>query len=108
MALGIAKTIKRFAFWSRPEAPSASRRFGGRAAVDQPGLLEVHGRSIPGVIQNVGLRGVFFASLELPEIDARGTLWGPEGRPIDVQVSWRSLGSIRGVGLRFDAQSPPS
>lgn len=98
--------MKRFAFWSRQEAPAASRRFGGRATIDQPGLLEVHGRSIPGVIQNVGLRGVFFASLELPEVDARGTLWGPNGRKVDVRVTWRSHGSIRGVGLSFDAQAP--
>ena len=71
------------------------RRFGGGQDAE-----------IPGVIQNVGLRGVFFAALELPEVDARGTLWGPGGRPIDVQVTWRSLGSIRGVGLRFDAPPP--
>ncbi len=106
MGLGIARTVKRFAFWSRQEEPAASRRFGGRATIDQPGLLEVHGRSIPGVIQNVGLRGVFFAALELPEVDACGTLWGPSGRKMDVRVTWRSLGATRGVGLSFDAPPP--
>ena len=104
--MGIIRKMKRFAFWSRHEEPGLSRRFGNRATIDQPGLLEVHGRSIPGVIHNVSLRGVFFSSLEVPEVDAPGILWGPNGRKVDVRVAWqRRSRSSRGVGLTFERRT---
>ncbi len=78
-------------------------RFGQRVDVHQPAQLAIGDRVLLGVIENVGLRGVFFAAPRPPEIDHRGTLRGPEGRPIPVRVVWQRRGDLPGVGLAFDS-----
>ena len=79
------------------------RRFGQRVAVHQPAQLAVGDRVLLGVIENVGLRGVFFAAPRPPDIDRRGVLRGPEGKPIAVRVVWQRRGDLPGVGLAFDS-----
>ncbi len=83
------------------DAPS--RRFGNRADIQQPGILTIDGRAVSGVIQNVGLRGAFFATGELPVPGARGVLTRRGGRGVNVQVIWQKRAPEPGVGLRFDS-----
>jgi len=79
------------------------RRFGNRAEIEQPGTLTIDGRAATGVIQNVGLRGAFFATGNLPAPGTRGVLTRHGGRGVNVQVVWQKQGPQPGVGLRFDS-----
>lgn len=81
----------------------AGRRFGNRAEIQQPGTLTIDGREVSGIIQNVGLRGAFFATGQLPAPGTRGVLARDGGRGINVQVIWQKRGAQPGVGLRFDS-----
>lgn len=82
---------------------SMDARYGGRVSILQVGALVIGDRSVPGVIQNVGLRGAFFAGGWLPKVGQRGTLLGPMGRPIPVRVVSRRRFGNAGVGLAFDS-----
>ncbi len=79
------------------------RRFGNRAEIEQPGTLTINGQEVTGTIQNVGLRGAFFATVQLPAPGTRGVLARNGGRGIHVQVVWQQRGAQPGVGLRFDS-----
>ena len=83
--------------------PTQSRRFGNRATIEQPAMLTVDGRIIPGVISNVGLRGAFFTAAELPHPGTAGMLQREGARGVDVWVVWQRDGANGGVGLSFDA-----
>ncbi len=80
-----------------------SRRFGNRATIEQPAILTVGEQAIRGVISNVGLRGAFFASSDLPAAGTAGTLAREGARGVDVWVVWQREGVQPGVGLSFDA-----
>jgi hypothetical protein len=78
-------------------------RFGGRATIQQPGVLEIGGKTIPGVIRDVGLQGVFFATPYAPATGTTGTLRRYGGKGIAVRVVRRAETGSPGVGLAFDS-----
>jgi hypothetical protein len=81
------------------------KRFGGRVSVLQHGELEVEGRAVDGVIQDVGLGGAFFWAKWLPKVGQTGTLRGPDKRPITVRVVRKSRFGRSGVALAFDSDT---
>jgi PilZ domain-containing protein len=76
-------------------------RFGNRAAIRQPAILQLDGRVIDGTIENVGLGGAFFTASELPAAGTRATLRRLGGRAVPVRVMWQRRGGQSGVGLMF-------
>lgn len=78
-----------------------NNRFGGRANIQQPGVLEIGGQAIPGVIRNVGLQGAFFATPYAPATGSVGTLRRYGGKEIEVRVVRRAESGSPGVGLAF-------
>ncbi len=88
-----------------PHPLESFKRFGSRVLINQPGQLQMNGRAILGVIENVGLRGVFFSAGHVPKLDTQGTLKGPDGKPIPVRVVWQRRGATPGVGLAFEPKS---
>lgn len=94
--------MKKLLSWLSPwRRRSIDHRYGGRASILQVGSLVIGDRTVGGVIQNVGLRGAYFAGSQLPRVGERGTLFGPGG-PIAVRVVSRRRFGNPGVGLAFD------
>ena len=90
---------------SQLEVERDNKRFGGRVSILQHGELEVGDRTVDGVIQDVGLGGAFFWAHWLPKVGERGTLRGPDKRPIPVRVVRRRRFGRAGVALAFDSDT---
>jgi hypothetical protein len=86
------------------DTSAASRRFGNRASIDQPGVLHIGELPIAGVIRNVGLRGAFFQTNSLVAKGSRGKLTRTGGKAVEVRVVWQRVDPTPGVGLAFEAE----
>jgi hypothetical protein len=99
MAVDLAAVRALFLYPNRLWRAQRTRRHGNRATIEQPGRLLIAGQVYPGTIENVGISGARFAAKGVPAGPVSGTLTGPDGRSIEVEVKWHRHDV--GVGLAF-------